>query len=299
MPNLITSPSILLANGKAVVSSLDVAMHFGKQHKDVLRVIQGLISDCPADFTERNFALSDYLDSTGRTLPMYTLTRDAFTLLAMGFTGEKALKWKLKYIDAFSAMEQELTKLSYASALPLPELTEHNRRILDYVPGVTKRAVVKELAALARHNPKRATSLEDDILRTLWVLAPSQQRIGEYRFDENALAALFWESCEALASSGTLINHSRAPYELALNLEEILELMLDEQMYQAHATLTRSGVDELGAALQKSLRYPFEAQDKSVNSVITGKKANCWLFCDPQQRIRSLENSGRKALTKA
>ncbi|MBF0127433.1 MAG: Rha family transcriptional regulator, partial [Magnetococcales bacterium] len=57
-------------------------MVFGKQHKNVLQAIQEL--DVPEEFTELNFQPSEYTDSTGRTLPMYRLTRDGVTLLTMG-----------------------------------------------------------------------------------------------------------------------------------------------------------------------------------------------------------------------
>lgn len=39
---------------------------------------------------------------------MYIMNRDGFSLLAMGFTGKKALEWKLKYINAFNEMERQL-----------------------------------------------------------------------------------------------------------------------------------------------------------------------------------------------
>ena len=52
--------------------------------------------------------MSDFTDSTGRTLPAYRITRDGFTLLAMGFTGKEAQRWKVAYIDAFNRMEAEL-----------------------------------------------------------------------------------------------------------------------------------------------------------------------------------------------
>lgn len=85
---------------EATISSLKVAERFGKNHRDVLRAIQNL--GCPTEFTERNFALSEYTDSTGRKLPSYDITRDGFALLAMGFTGPEAMKWKVAYIDAFN-----------------------------------------------------------------------------------------------------------------------------------------------------------------------------------------------------
>lgn len=96
---------IFINNDRPVVSSRDIARVFGKEHKNVLRDIQNL--KCPASFTELNFELSAYEDSTGRSLSEYLITRDGFTLLVMGFNGEKAMQWKVKYIEAFNAMERE------------------------------------------------------------------------------------------------------------------------------------------------------------------------------------------------
>lgn len=99
-----TSSLVFLLNGTPKTTSLAVAETFEKQHKDVLKKIDSL--DCSEDFTKRNFALSEYTDSTGRPLPMYEMTRDGFTILAMGFNGKKAMQFKEKYIAAFNAMEQ-------------------------------------------------------------------------------------------------------------------------------------------------------------------------------------------------
>ena len=87
-------------------TSLIVANAFGKEHKDVLKAISNL--ECSAEFTERNFAPSEYKDSTGRTLPAYRITRDGFAFLAMGFTGKRAAAWKERFLAAFNAMEAEL-----------------------------------------------------------------------------------------------------------------------------------------------------------------------------------------------
>lgn len=89
-----------------VVSSLDIAETFEKRHSDVLRSIETL--ECSKSFTERNFALSDYKDSTGRSNKMYYITRDGFTLLVMGYTGEKAMRFKEAYIQQFNEMEKLL-----------------------------------------------------------------------------------------------------------------------------------------------------------------------------------------------
>lgn len=88
------------------VTSMDIAETFGKRHSDVLRDIEGL--HCSKDFTERNFALSSYKDVSGKTNKEYLITRDGFTILVMGYTGEKAMKFKEAYIKQFNAMEKAL-----------------------------------------------------------------------------------------------------------------------------------------------------------------------------------------------
>lgn len=89
------------------VSSLDVAETFEKRHADVLRDIEEI--GCSEDFRERNFALSKYsVENNKRTYPLYYMTRDGFTLLVMGYTGEKAMKFKEAYIRQFNAMEKVL-----------------------------------------------------------------------------------------------------------------------------------------------------------------------------------------------
>lgn len=89
-----------------VVTSLDIAETFGKRHADVLRDVEHL--ECSEEFRERNFALSSYKSLQNKTLPMYLITRDGFTFLVMGYTGEKAMKFKEGYIRQFNAMEKAL-----------------------------------------------------------------------------------------------------------------------------------------------------------------------------------------------
>jgi Rha family phage regulatory protein len=110
--------------GQPVVSSRKVAETFNKEHKDILESIRNIIDpkNGVGNFTERNFALSNYKDSTGRKLPEYLLTRDGFTLLAMGFTGKKAMQFKVAYIERFNQMESFIKSLS-AAKLEFPEFT--------------------------------------------------------------------------------------------------------------------------------------------------------------------------------
>lgn len=91
-------------------TSLKVAEVFGKQHKNVMQAIENL--EVPDDFNRLNFQPIFFADSYGRQQPAYQITRDGFTVLAMGFTGKKAMQFKLEYIAAFNAMEQALSRQS-------------------------------------------------------------------------------------------------------------------------------------------------------------------------------------------
>lgn len=92
---------------KAACTSLDVAETFGKRHDHVLRDIQEL--GCSPEFRLPNFGETYYEDSRGRKQRMVVMTRDGFTILAMGYTGELAMKFKEAYIAQFNAMEAEIT----------------------------------------------------------------------------------------------------------------------------------------------------------------------------------------------
>ena len=93
-------------DGKLTVSSLQVARDFSKQHQHVTQAIENLISE--NSLVKNFFIESEYVNERGRKYKCYELTRDGCSLLVMGFTGKKALEWKLKYIEAFNLMEDKL-----------------------------------------------------------------------------------------------------------------------------------------------------------------------------------------------
>lgn len=103
------NPIVFARAGEVFANSRDVAAYFGKQHGHVLRDIDNLIKAEPrlgvSNFGEGSFTLPTTGDQQHR---MFEMNRDGFTLLAMGFTGAKALKWKLAYIQAFNAMETSI-----------------------------------------------------------------------------------------------------------------------------------------------------------------------------------------------
>ena len=94
---------------QVLTNSLLVAEKFEKNHRDVLESIRELIRGCAENSADPMFAESTYInEQNGQEYPMFLMNRDGFTLLAMGFTGKKAFKFKLDYISAFNAMEQKL-----------------------------------------------------------------------------------------------------------------------------------------------------------------------------------------------
>ncbi len=124
---------VKIESGQVLADSLTVATAFGKQHYNVIRDIEILIANMKAlgeneiegKITLLNFegGYSDqqiqrffieskyYHPKNKQEHKMYLMTRDGFSLLVMGFTGQKALEWKLKYIEAFNYMEESLMKV--------------------------------------------------------------------------------------------------------------------------------------------------------------------------------------------
>lgn len=96
-----------IKNNEAVCTSLDVAEKFNKRHDNILRDIFNLLKN---EGVKNMFQKSSYRDKKNETRSMYYMNRDGFSLLVMGFTGEKALEWKLGYIKAFNKMESIITE---------------------------------------------------------------------------------------------------------------------------------------------------------------------------------------------
>lgn len=91
-----------------VVSSLDVAETFEKNHRDVMESIRNIETNINRAEFSALFYLDSYKASNGKRNPMYLMTRDGFTLLVMGYTGVRAMQFKLAYIKQFNAMETTL-----------------------------------------------------------------------------------------------------------------------------------------------------------------------------------------------
>ena len=107
---------VQVQNKQVVTTSQKVAEVFEKQHKDVLRAIENIKAENCA--LTNFFYEGTYKAGTGKSYKMYYMNRDGLSLLVMGFTGAKAMQWKLKYIEAFNTMEK-LLKEQQRPAKPL------------------------------------------------------------------------------------------------------------------------------------------------------------------------------------
>lgn len=139
---------LTISNGQPTASSRDIAEHFGKRHDHVMRDIDEIVMGLPKIGDTPMFFKTTYIHpQNGQEYPMYLMNRDGFTLLAMGFTGKEALEWKIKYINAFNSMEQELRN-------PKP-MTANEMFSLQAQINLDNEREIKELKGRTAENEKR------------------------------------------------------------------------------------------------------------------------------------------------
>ena len=135
---------VIMRNGEAVTDSLKVAETFGKQHRNVLQGIRNLTAENSA--VKNMFVESDYVNKRGQEYPIIYMNRDGFTLIVMGFTGKKAMEFKLKYIAAFNKMEAYIREQEAAKQLPK-----------------TPEELLQLTMKATNHLDERVTNVEEDI----------------------------------------------------------------------------------------------------------------------------------------
>lgn len=192
-------PAIALtpdAQGRPTCLSTDVARHFQKKHLHILRDIDRILSVSPPE-RKSNFGFT-FIDVPGpngavRQVRAYRLTRDAFSILAMGFTGSAAIRWKWHYIEAFNAMERELLErhdgdlfLAGARAAAQRLAGEERARLADCAlalldEGLTQREV-GELLHVSRWTVRRLRR------RFGFMAAPKAETRPEIRMVQGVLA---------------------------------------------------------------------------------------------------------------
>lgn len=150
-------PHVAVINGQIKTTSLKVAEHFRKQHKNVLRDIENL--EIPEEFRQLNFEPSSYINEQGKEQPCFEMTKDGFIFLVMGFTGKDAAKWKIAYINEFNRMEQALLDAKQDLSRLKKSVTQSADKLLDMIstlPYVYARthALKTELTQLKRYIEK-------------------------------------------------------------------------------------------------------------------------------------------------
>jgi Rha family phage regulatory protein len=188
-------------NNTLTTTSKNISEVFGKQHRNVVQSIDNLLPDLPSEWGVLNFQQGYYtMPETGNQQHrMFNITRDGFTLLAMGFTGKKALTFKLAYIDQFNKMEQALlaptASLSLVQTLndKVAEIESHYQRQLAHIRQENTQ-LYRQLLVVQQPEPVKALP------------SVSQTKAQQYRQDrENEFVA---KVKTALDSEGKLMKHA-------------------------------------------------------------------------------------------
>jgi Rha family phage regulatory protein len=209
-----------------VTTSLIVAEHFSKRHAHILESIKSILEDESAKSTEPEFWLSEYRDSTGRSLPMYVMGRDGFSLLAMGFTGKKALAFKRDYIRAFNNMESHLKRRDEWE--PIRSLGKGMRRDLtDAIQEFIQYAKVRGASKGADHYYANFTKLEYQLL---FAVATGMQKGFRNILDIESLETLAY-------TEKALARHIRREMELGREYKDI---------YQTAKSIAQMSIDIMG-----------------------------------------------------
>ena len=130
MNNQLMNLGLTERDGKAVVSSRHIARVFEKEHRRVLQDIRTIAENDPV-WGLHNFVQSYYTNEQNKSQPEYLITRDGFTLLVMGYTGERAMRFKKAYIAAFNEMESRFAPRNYKEALLALVAAEEKKEVLE------------------------------------------------------------------------------------------------------------------------------------------------------------------------
>lgn len=219
-------PKVHVKNGEVFTNSRDVAVFFTKRHDHILRDIDKLLKtqeeiDSVSRLPKFGETYVDIPIGGGKTRPFrtYDMDRKGFTILAMGFTGPKALEFKLRYIDAFDAMDEKLQKQnSQPVRAPFSPVREETEMINCHVNAVAEvRRIFGRAAA-----------------RKLWQSGPLA-RLTDLEVDD----------CERLCrpeddGNGCLLHLSRWAVGNGLTLGEMIRMGFDDEV--AARALDRRGI---------------------------------------------------------
>lgn len=249
--------AVFIQNQQVRTDSLKVAEIFSKNHKDVLRKIESL--DCSPEFIERNFALNEYKDSIGRTLPMQEMTKDGFIFLVMGFTGEKAAQIKEAYIKAFNSMTVLL----------------HNQQFV--AQGIQYGTKVQLISGSPEFTVDGLNYDEEGYLRSVNVVCWNRNRLIKETLSVTSVVPAkkimggtldkFWKSVHDFGLDK--LNHSRNPNLIALHTKQLYESIPDLPHKTDLAIILMSS---------RSPHAKYIQHNFTIRSVLTEKAMKCWVF---------------------
>jgi Rha family phage regulatory protein len=186
----------LLVTKELTTTSKIISVRFGKAHTEVVKSILRILSD--EESTVMYFHDCEFINNKGVSYRGYEVTRDGFALLAMGFTGKKALSWKIKFLKAFNAMEQTLLKqqksVDWMAARLQGKAIRKNTTdtIQDFVEYATAQG-----SKNARMYYANITKME---YKALDILEQSKQVVGNFRDTLDLMQIGFLQVAENIAS---------------------------------------------------------------------------------------------------
>lgn len=177
--SIVISNAFKVIEGRPVTSSHIVADYFGKLHKNVMRDIRSLIEQNPEFANQLNFEPVEYVDAKGETRPEYLMDQKGFCILAMGFTGAKALEFKCAFYDEFERMKNELeapTTITPAEQLQIQQAVARRAK----TSSANYQAIYRALKARYQvtkysHILQRDFADAVQFIRTCEIAAPKQE----------------------------------------------------------------------------------------------------------------------------
>ncbi|MGG1662916.1 Rha family transcriptional regulator [Brevibacillus sp. NRS-1366] len=191
------SKLVFIENGRPVTDSLTIAEVFNKDHRNVLRDIEIQIEKLNEAGEHKwgvlNFEQTQYQHLQNKQwYPKYNMTEDAFTLIAMSYVTPEAMKMKIRFIQEFKAMREQLT----SNIVPLDErrvrmelfkqAIEHEQRLdsvekkileIDYKVETQITLTSREQRILRKAVQKRGVELAEQV--TFRQLTMVRDGIGE------------------------------------------------------------------------------------------------------------------------
>ena len=257
---------VFIKDNRPTTTSLKVADSFEKRHDHIVRDIEQLIENTK-EFNAPKFGVIYYTDGRNRKKKAYEFDRDGFTLLAMGFTGIKALKFKLDYIAAFNAMEKKLVEQS-KSELPNPIQDS------EYVTTFANPTVVMMIRKKNIQDNAQWRFVDFDASLMFGVKADNTITMSEYQFTK-AMDMIGWELKSTLAEG---FNTPTSPAK-RIEIQDVFkpdkpdkfkELEESQKMLKIELAAATSQVEEIKAlrVAEEAIRTKAQIGDKKVASAM-------------------------------